>query len=138
MAVPSRPNRVAHLLERVGLATAGASCGLFVAAYLAKSGIHGLMSIGFVLAMMVAGAVGFYLGIDMPGRAREAGLPVAGRVEIMSALGTFIAPVAALICVVAIVLDIDPRTPAVVLLGLCWLAGVVLQVVAGISARSAA
>jgi len=135
MADPVPPHPIAHLLERLGLAMAGASCGLFVAAYLAKSGIHTLMSIGFVLAMMVAGAAGFYLGIDLPGRVREAAQPVAARVEIMSALGTFLAPIAAVICVIAIVLDIDPRAPVAVLLGLCWLAGVALQIFAGISAR---
>lgn len=135
MPLRSRSNRFAHVLERVGLATAGASCGLFVAAYVAKSGIQGMMTVGFVLAMMVCGAVGFYLGIDMSGRRDDASEPLPEKVQIASSFGTFLAPVAALISVVAIVLDLEPPNWVAILIGLGWLLGVVLQLVAGVTAR---
>ena len=44
---------------------AGAAAGLFVAA-LVGSNIAALTSQGFLLIMMIVGAVGFYLGIDTP------------------------------------------------------------------------
>ena len=57
--------RFAHVLERVGLAMAGAACGLFVSAHVGSS-IGFLTTQGFLLIMMIVGAVGFYLGIDTP------------------------------------------------------------------------
>jgi hypothetical protein len=66
MEVRSRTKKTAHLLERIGLALAGASCGLFVAAHVARSGFEVLASTTAVLAMTCYGAVGFYLGIDIP------------------------------------------------------------------------
>jgi hypothetical protein len=140
MAIRSRTSRLAHVLERAGLAAAGASCGLFVAAHLVKEGIPALMSIGFVFAMMIGGAVGFYLGIDLPPRDPPAGAIAEGAratdpVDVLSALGTFLAPVAALVAVANIILDIDPRPSVALTLALCWLAGVVMQLIAGITAR---
>jgi hypothetical protein len=140
MAIRSRTSRLAHVLERAGLATAGASCGLFVAAHLVKEGIPELMSIGFVFAMMIGGAVGFYLGIDLPPRDPLPGVAATDPVpidpvEVLSALGTFLAPVAALVAVANIILDIDSRPSVALTLALCWLAGVVMQLIAGITAR---
>jgi len=60
-----RVRKTAHLLERVGLAMAGAACGLFVGAYVG-SAIPSLTTQGFLLLMMLLGVVGFYLGIDTP------------------------------------------------------------------------
>ena len=60
-----RVRKAAHVLERCGLALAGAACGLFVGAYVGST-IPELTTQGFLLAMMVAGAAGFYLGIDTP------------------------------------------------------------------------
>lgn len=139
MAIRSRASRVEHVLERAGLATAGASCGLFVAAYVVKEGVPALMSLGFVFAMMIAGAIGFYLGIDLPPReapdpAGNSG-PVTARVELLSAVGTFIAPIAALLAVIDIILDIDPHPLGVTLLAIGWVAGVAMQIVAGLAAR---
>ena len=57
-------SRLAHVVERTGLAMAGAMCGTFVAAYLTRAGID---SIGFIAAMILVGIIGFYLGIDIPG-----------------------------------------------------------------------
>ena len=56
----------AHVLERIGLASAGASCGLFVAAHVGRANIDLIGSAAAVLAMMLYGAAGFYLGIDLP------------------------------------------------------------------------
>jgi hypothetical protein len=137
MAIRSRTSRLAHVLERAGLATAGASCGLFVAAHLVKEGNPALMSLGFVFAMMIGGAVGFYLGIDLPPRDPEvaAGSSRVDPVELLSAIGTFLAPVAALVAVVNIILDIDPRPGSALVLALAWLLGVVMQIIAGLTAR---
>jgi len=60
-----RVRRFAHVLERLGLAMAGAASGLFVAA-LVGSSFALLTSQAFLLFMMMGGAVGFYLGIDTP------------------------------------------------------------------------
>jgi hypothetical protein len=139
MPIRSRTSRLEHILERAGLAAAGASCGLFVAAHLVKEGTPLLMSGAFVLAMMVAGAVGFYLGIDLPPRESEPAQTAAGSatdlVELLSAVGTFLAPVAALVSVLRIVLDIDPRPAIATIIAVGWLAGVAMQIIAGITAR---
>src|ERR1700731_1602795 len=60
-----RVRKVAHVLERIGLAMAGAACGLFVAVHVGSS-IAALTSQGFIVIMMIGGAIGFYLGIDAP------------------------------------------------------------------------
>src|SRR5579863_7349810 len=59
-------SRWAHVLERTGLALTGASCALFVAAHIGRADIELLGSAGAVFAMMIYGAAGFYLGIDLP------------------------------------------------------------------------
>src|SRR5437764_6268906 len=70
-AMRSRVRKFAHVLERIGLAMAGAASGLFVGAHVGSS-IAALTSQGFVLIMMIGGAVGFYLGIDTPALAFRA------------------------------------------------------------------
>jgi hypothetical protein len=60
-----RVRKAAHILERIGLAMAGAACGLFVAIHVGSS-IAALTSQGFLVVMMIGGATGFYLGIDTP------------------------------------------------------------------------
>jgi hypothetical protein len=60
-----RVRKAAHVLERIGLAMAGASSGLFVGTYVGSS-IAALTSQGFLVVMMIGGAIGFYLGIDTP------------------------------------------------------------------------
>src|SRR5438309_5689098 len=92
----SRVRKTAHVLERFGLAMAGAASGLFVAALVGTS-VAALTTQGFLLIMMVAGAVGFYLGIDTPQlplhpAATDDGL--ASKIdtaEFLSAVGTFLA-----------------------------------------------
>lgn len=109
----STVSRWAHVFERSGLALAGGACGLFVAAEVAKANIDLLGSDGSILAMMLFGAAGFYLGIDLPPPApHRVQLPLSRRVasradavELLSAGGTFLAAAAAVVCVVAIILD---------------------------------
>src|ERR1700692_4188177 len=105
-------SRWAHLLERTGLALTGASCGLFVAAHVGRANIDLIGSAVAVLAMMIYGAAGFYLGIDLPPAPADhrMHLPLrsglgsglgsrADAVELLSAAGTFLAAVAAVISV---------------------------------------
>jgi len=132
----SAGDRLAHVLERTGLAMAGAACGLFVAAYMARTQVDLLSGGLLVLVVMLVGALGFYLGIDVPPSATP---PAEGagpdRVEILSAGGTFLATLCTLVSAVVVVLDLYPRLfwPAIILVG--WLLGAVLQIAAGILAR---
>ena len=129
-------DKLAHMLERAGLAMAGGACGLFVAAYMARTQIEMLSAAWLILAVMIVGALGFYLGIDVPPPTTQ---PKEGegpdRVEIMSAVGTFLAALTTLASVAVVLMDIYPRLfwPAIILLG--WLGGAVLQIAAGIVAR---
>src|ERR1700682_3736182 len=59
-------SRGAHVIERIGLALAGGSCGLFVAADVARADVDVLGSPVAILTMMLYGAAGFYLGIELP------------------------------------------------------------------------
>ena len=60
-----RVRKFAHILERTGLGMAGASSGLFVGAHVGSS-FAALTSQGFLVVMMIGGAIGYYLGIDTP------------------------------------------------------------------------
>jgi hypothetical protein len=125
-------SRTAHVIERIGLAMAGAICGTFVAAYFARAGIE---SRGFIASMTLAGIAGFYLGIDIP-RARTVGIGLAvDVVELFSATGTFLAAMAALTAVYALVLDEVPQRLGQLLVGSCWLLGMVMQIGAGTFGR---
>jgi hypothetical protein len=129
-----RLRKAAHIFERIGLALAGAACGLFVGAHVGSS-VSYLTSQGFLLIMMIAGAVGFYLGIDtppLPFHEREGGVDAA---EFLSAVGTFLATMTAFFSVGIIVLRGDPHIFWTYMIMLGWTAGVVMQVVAGTIAR---
>src|SRR5436305_10150846 len=113
----SRVRKFAHVLERIGLAMAGAASGLFVGAHVGSS-IAALTSQAFILIMMIGGAVGFYLGIDTPALAFHAAnderskSSSAGRIdtaEFLSAVGTFLAALSAFASVSVIVLREDPH-----------------------------
>ena len=112
-----RVRKAAHVLERLGLAMAGASCGLFVAVHVGSS-IAALTSQGFLAVMMIGGAIGFYLGIDTPPLAFHgpSGEPIKdgtdGKIdtaEFLSAVGTFLATLTAFVSVGLIVLRENPR-----------------------------
>src|ERR1700682_334270 len=125
-------NRWAHVLERTGLALTGASCGLFVAAHVARADIDLIGSAVTVFAMMLYGAAGFYLGIGLPPAPADhrMQLPLghglgtrADAVELLSAAGTFLAAVAAVISVLGIVLDETAHPSTAILISIGWAIG---------------
>jgi hypothetical protein len=137
-------SRSAHVLERIGLALTGASCGLFVAAHVGRAEIDLIGSAAVVFAIMIYGAIGFYLGIDFPHAPpdHDIHLPLrhglgtkADAVELLSAAGTFLAAVAAVISVASIVLDETAHTTSALLISLAWAVGATLQIAAGVIAR---
>jgi hypothetical protein len=135
-------SRVAHVVERIGLAMSGAIGGTFVAAYLARASIEPFASVGFVASTILVGTVGFYLGIDIP-RLRtshpnsgiKGSAPRVDPIELLSATGTFLAAVAALASVYAIVFDQVPQRVWELVVGSWWLLGVMMQIGAGLIAR---
>jgi hypothetical protein len=139
----TRVRKVAHVLERLGLAMAGAASGLFVAALVGTSHAA-LTNQAFLLVMMVGGAVGFYLGIDTPPAPFSAsnGLPTDGTwvgkidtPELLSAVGTFLAAFSAFACVGVIVLRHDPHIVWIWMIRAGWMIGVAMQIIAGAIAR---
>jgi hypothetical protein len=140
-------SRWAHVFERIGLALAGGSCGLFVAADVARVDVGLLSSPLIVLAIMLYGAAGFYLGIDLPPAPPDHRLPLpltrnlgsrADAVELLSAAGTFVAAVAAVASVSGIVLDEAARTSTARAIIIGWAIGSTMQIAAGIIARTRA
>jgi hypothetical protein len=139
---PFLVSRVAHVVGRIGLAMSGAMCGTFVAAYLARARIDPFDSIGFIASMILIGMIAFYLGIDIPGlrgsHIRPGVKPAPPRwdtVELLSATGTFLAAVAALTSVYAIVFDEPPLGLWEFTIGCWWLLGVAMQIGAGTIGR---
>jgi len=136
-----RVRKFAHVLERSGLALAGAACGIFVGAHVGSS-IPWLTTQGFLILMMLSGAFGFYLGIDtphLPFHPHEEGTPAARKIdtaEFLTAFGTFLATLVAFVSVAIIIL----REPLhifwtwIIMAG--WVAGVAMQIVAGAIARA--
>ena len=126
--------KTAHVFERVGLAMAGAACGLFVGAYVG-SAIAPLTTQGFLLAMMVLGAVGFYLGIDTPQLPFDDAHSQIDAAEFLSSAGTLFATLTALASVAVIVLRLEPHDALTWLVLLGWIGGVAMQIIAGAKAR---
>src|SRR6266446_9048978 len=132
---------VASVIERIGLAMAGALCGLFLAALMLRANIDLFDSVSLSSAMTLFGLVGFYLGIDTPpapSRAFRVDVPNARvgpkieLVEVFVAAGTFLATAAALVSVYVVVFDEDLPVIWTVIVGCWWLLGVAMQIVAGI------
>ena len=139
-----RVRKAAHVLERVGLAMAGASSGLFVGVHVGAS-FAALTSQGFLVVMMIGGAIGFYLGIDTPPlafhepNAEPSKGGSGGKVdtaEFLTAAGTFLATLAAFVSVGVIVLRENPRSFWTMTIMLGWVVGVTMQIVAGAMART--
>jgi len=63
-------SRVAHVVERTGLAMAGAMCGTFVAALQTSANAELFDSTGFILSMVLIGGSGSIWGSIFPGWAR--------------------------------------------------------------------
>jgi len=140
----SRVRKFAHVLERIGLAMAGAASGLFVGAHVGSS-IAALTSQGFIAIMMLAGAIGFYLGIDTPalpfhGPNDEPSTGGSGgkidSAEFLSAVGTFLAALAAFASVSLIVVRENPHIFWTIMIMLGWVVGVMMQIIAGAIART--
>lgn len=129
-----RFRKTAHVFERVGLAMAGAACGLFVGAYVG-SAIPTLTTQGFLLLMMLLGGIGFYLGIDTPQMPFDDAHSQIDAAELMSAAGTLSATLTAFASVAVIVLRLDPHMAWTWLVFVGWIAGVTMQIVAGAKAR---
>jgi hypothetical protein len=139
----SRVRKFAHVLERIGLAMAGAASGLFVGTHVGSS-IAAFTSLGFIVVMMLAGAIGFYLGIDTPPLAFHApnGGPSRGgsggkvdAAEFLSAVGTFFAALTAFASVSVIVFREDPHIFWTIMIMLGWVVGVMMQTIAGAITR---
>ena len=133
-------SRIAHVVERAGLSLAGAMCGTFVAAQLTRTDPARFDTVGFIVAMVLTGMIGFYLGIDIPRlRAPPASAataqPKVDPVELLSATGTFLAAVAALISVYAFVFDAAPQRSFEYMVASWWMIGVAMQIGAGVMAR---
>jgi hypothetical protein len=139
-----RVRKAAHVLERIGLAMAGASSGLFVGAHVGSS-FAALTSQRFLVVMMIGGAIGFYLGIDTPPLAFHGpnSEPSKGgssgkidTAEFLSAVGTFLATLTAFVSVGVIVLHENPRIFWTIIIMLGWIVGVMMQIIAGTIART--
>lgn len=139
---PAALIKSAHLLERIGLATVGGSCGLYVAAILMRLEGEPLGSVWFILLIILYGAFGFYIGIDLPGRpaqrsnSRKGSKRDTDAAEIFGAAGTSLAAVAAFLSVSVIVLDQTVAESLIVLVACCWVLGSSLQIAAGAIARN--
>ncbi|MBN9043775.1 MAG: hypothetical protein BGP05_15850 [Rhizobiales bacterium 62-47] len=133
----ARVRKFAHVLERTGLAMAGAASGLFVAAHVGSI-VTAFTSQGFIILMMLAGAIGFYLGIDTP----QQELPGEGHLfkkidtaEFLSAVGTFFAALTAFAAVSVIVFREDLHIFWTYAMMVGWVVGVAMQIIAGAIAR---
>jgi len=135
----SRVRKFAHILERLGLAMAGAASGLFVAVHVGSS-VVALTSQAFLLIMMISGAVGFYLGIDTPPQPfhppnDQSSSGKIDAAEFLSAVGTFLAALAAFVSVGVIVFRAEPHIFWTMAIMLGWVVGVIMQITAGAIAR---
>jgi hypothetical protein len=134
-----RIRKFAHVLERVGLAMAGAAGGLFVGAHVG-SNTPALTTVGFLASMMLTGAIGSYLGIDTPPLPfHQSDDDVAGgkidTAELLTAVGTFLATFTGFAAVVLIVLVVETRGAWTVVIMSGWVIGVLMQIIAGAIAR---
>ena len=140
---PSALVKSAHLIERIGLAAIGGSSALYVAAGLLRRQNELPWSVWIVLLMMLYGAFSFYIGIDLPRRsARRSALiqrqswSLDTAIEILSAVGIFLAAIATFVSVGIIILDETVSDGSLGLIGGSWMIGSSLQIAAGIIARS--
>jgi hypothetical protein len=136
-------SRSAHVIARIGLALTGTACGLFVAQVSARS-IDLVGSVEAMLAMMLYGAAGFYLGIDLPQAPPDHHMHLPPRrglgtsadmLELLTAAGIFLTAVAAVVSISSIVLGetVDASTAGIIFLS--WAIGATMQIAAGVIAR---
>jgi hypothetical protein len=129
-------NAIARIVGRSGLAMAGAMRGTFVAAGLTRINTW-FDSAGFIAAMVAIGMIGFYLGVNMPLRVPDPLVvrPQFDAVELLSATGTFLAAIAALISIYSFVFDETPSRGFEYFVGSWWIFGVGMQIGAGLAGR---
>ena len=140
---PSALIRSAHLIERIGLAAMGGTSGLYVAAGLMHRGSELSGSGWVVLLMMLYGAFSFYVGIDLPRRSARRSTSIQRQgwspntvIEILSAVGIFLAAIATFVSVGIIILDETVSDGLLALIGSSWMIGASFQIAAGIIARN--
>jgi hypothetical protein len=126
-------------MERIGLSIMGALCGLFVAAMVANADIEEINSLGALLSAVLFGCLGFYFGTNIPSLTSSRPFSNTGSspktIALASAVGTFVAAVAALVSVYMIIFDETPPIIWNVGIGSGWALGVLLQLAAGTAAR---
>ena len=143
--MPARPSagRSAHVIARIGLALTGTACGLFVAEVSARS-IDLVGSVEAMLAMMLYGAAGFYLGIDLPQAPPDHHMHLPPRrglgtsadmLELLTAAGIFLTAVAAVVSISSIVLGETVAASTAGIICLSWAIGATMQIAAGVIAR---
>jgi hypothetical protein len=132
-------NGFALVMERIGLAIMGALCGLFVAAMVAKADIEEINSLGALFSAALYGSLGFYVGTNIPSLSSSRTFSNTGSgpktIALASAIGTFVAAVAALASVYMIIFDETPAVTWNVGIGSGWALGVLLQLAAGTAVR---
>jgi hypothetical protein len=134
-------SRSAHVIARIGLALTGTACGLFVAEVSARS-IDLVGSVEAMLAMLLYGAAGFYLGVDLPQAPPNHHLPPrrglgtsADMLELLTAAGIFLTAVAAVVSISSIVLGETVEASTAGIICLSWAIGATMQIAAGVIAR---
>ena len=129
-----RARKAAHVLERIGLAMAGAACGMLVGAYVGAA--HPVQTTqALLLVKMLLGVLGFYLGIDAPRLHFHPEDDAVDAAELLSAVGTFLATLTAFVSVTIIILHEEPPFAFALLILTGWVAGVAMQITAGAKAR---
>jgi hypothetical protein len=135
-------SRSAHVIARIGLALTGTACGLFVAQVSARIDLVG--SVEAMLAMMLYGAAGFYLGIDLPHAPPDHHMHLPPRrglgtsadmLELLTAAGIFLTAVAAVVSISSIVLGETVEASTAGIICLSWAIGATMQIAAGVIAR---
>ena len=135
---PFPMGRIAHVVQRCGLAITGALYGLFVAAHLTKANVDVFDSIGLALAMVRFGIIGFHLGSDIAPLSRKSRVgpgPKVDVIELLGAAGTFLATLATLASVYVVVFDEVLPVIWMVIVAFCWLFGVTMQIVVRLRVR---
>jgi hypothetical protein len=127
-------SRAAHVLERTGLAMAGAMMGTFVAAQLARTNVALFNTFGFIVLTVLSGMIGFYLGVNIPRlpNTLSARRSKVDPIEWLSAAGTFLAALAALVSVYALVFDEVLQRAWEFVIGSWWAVGLIMQTSAGL------
>jgi hypothetical protein len=142
MACPLDPQQVGprHRTDRTRFD--GTACGLFVAQVSARIDLVG--SVEAMLAMMLYGAAGFYLGIDLPQAPADHHLhppprrglgTSADTLEMLTAAGIFLTAVAAVVSISSIVLGETVEASTAGMIILSWAIGATMQIAAGVIAR---